>query len=148
MRSSDFSKVPPVGKANAMFVGATRYRGPLSILHVTRRWRRLIKKLEQSPGYRWHRIYYEFPFTLGTIAFFDDAASLLRFARSEEHRELMMWVTTGDRHATGGYIRIYDARPQGYTNGVWRSEEPGMQHIERFTAVSGEHEGPLVEEPS
>ena len=35
----------------------------------------------------------------------------------------MCWVTDhGTRNATGGYIRLYAAEPDGYTNGVWRAE--------------------------
>lgn len=145
MRTTDFSKAPPVAQADAMFVGATRYRGPFSIFRVMRVWRKLIRSLKHSPGYNWHTIYYEFPFTLGTIAFFDTRENLIRFARTPEHHDLMIWVTNDKRHATGGYIRIYEALPHGYTNGVWRAESNEMRHIEKFTAIDNETEGPLVE---
>ena len=108
-----------------MFVGATRYRGPRSIVMLSRAWFRMVRQMKRMHGYRWHKVYYEFPFTLGTIAFFSDRDALLNFARSRHHRDLMCWVTDhGTRNATGGYIRLYAAEPDGYTNGVWRAEGP------------------------
>ena len=86
-----------------------------------------------------------FPFTLGTIAFFSDRDALLTFARSRHHRHLMCWVTDhGTRNATGGYIRLYAAEPDGYSNGVWRAEGPMMAHIPTFTPLAREAEGPPV----
>ena len=38
-------------------------------------------------GYRWHKTYYEWPLTLGTIAFFEDRDALLKFARSKDCRQ-------------------------------------------------------------
>ena len=146
MRTSDFSAAPPVGQATAMFVGATRYRGPRSILTLTRSWFRMVRTMRRMDGYRWHTIYWQFPFTLGTIAFFADRDALLKFARSRAHRDLMCWVTDhGTRNATGGYIRLYNAEEQGYTNGVWRAEDPTvMAHIESFTPLTSESTGPPV----
>ena len=37
-------------------------------------------------------MYYRFPFTLGTIAFFEDRDAMMKFARSKHHRELMCWL--------------------------------------------------------
>lgn len=145
MRTSDFSAAPPVGQATAMFVGATRYAGPLSIFTLTRSWFRMVAQMKRMAGYRWHTVYYQFPFTLGTIAFFTDRDAMLKFARSKEHRDLMCWVTDhGTRNATGGYIRLYNAEPQGYSNGVWRAEGATMAHIPTFTALSTEDSGPPV----
>ncbi|RJO70938.1 DUF4188 domain-containing protein [Nocardia panacis] len=144
MRTTDFSKTPPQGQATAMFVGATRYRGLRSILVLTLTWLRMVRDMRRMRGYCWHKVYYEFPLTLGTIAFFTDRDALLAFARSRHHRKLMIWVTEGARHATGGYIRLYCADPAGYTNGVWRAEENVMRHIPTFTPLSHEAVGPAV----
>ncbi|WP_326558494.1 DUF4188 domain-containing protein [Micromonospora sp. NBC_01796] len=145
MRTSDFSAAPPVGQATAMFVGATRYRGPRSIVTLTRTWFKMVRQMRRMDGYRWHTVYYRFPFTLGTVAFFSDRDALLKFARSRHHRELMCWVTDhGTTNATGGYIRLYTAEPEGYTNGVWRAEADGMAHIPTFTPLSTENTGPPV----
>jgi hypothetical protein len=145
VRTTDFSAVPLAGQANAMFVGATRYAGPGSILLLSRRFFRMVKQMKRMSGYRWHTVYYRFPFTLGTIAFFDDRDALLKFARSKTHRDLMCWITdNGTRHAKAGFIRLYDADPHGYSNGVWRAEDTTMSHIETFTPLSTETAGPPV----
>jgi hypothetical protein len=128
-----------------MFVGATRYRGPLALVRLLTRWLRMVRDLRRFRGYRWHRIYWEFPFTLGTIAFFTDREAMLRFARTRHHRELMQWVTDGSRrNATGGYIRLYAAEPAGYSNGVWRAEGDELAHVSHFTRLSHEESGPPV----
>lgn len=145
MRTDDFSKAPPLGQATAMFVGATRYSGPRSIVVLSFTWFRMVRQMKRMRGYCWHRVYWQWPFTLGTIAFFRDRDSLLTFARSAHHRRLMCWITDhGTHNATGGYIRLYTAEPDGYANGVWRAEGNGMAHIGRFTPLSSETEGPPV----
>ncbi|GAA0959670.1 DUF4188 domain-containing protein [Virgisporangium aurantiacum] len=145
MRTDDFSNAPPMGQATAMFVGATRYRGPLSLIRLLPRWLRLVRQMKRMRGYCWHTVYWRYPFSLGTIAFFRDRDALLLFARGSAHRDLMCWVTdAGTRHATGGYIRLYNAEPAGYTNGVWRAEENVMRHIETFSPLSTERVGPAV----
>ncbi|WP_433393132.1 DUF4188 domain-containing protein [Micromonospora sp. KLBMP9576] len=147
MRTTDFSAAPPAGQATAMFVGATRYAGLTSIVRLTGRWLRMVRQMKRMTGYRWHTVYYRFPFTLGTIAFFSDRDALLKFARSRHHRDLMCWVTDGTRNATAGFIRLYDAAPHGYSNGVWRAEGDGMAHVPTFTALSTEVDGPPVHRP-
>jgi hypothetical protein len=144
MRTTDFSKAPPQGQATAMFVGATRYRGPLSVIVLSFTWYHMLADLKRMRGYCWHKVYWEFPFTLGTLAFFTDRDAMLRFARSRYHRKLMIWVTDGTKHATGGYIRLYSAEPDGYSNGVWRAEGNTMSHIPAFTPLAGEEQGPPV----
>jgi hypothetical protein len=144
MRTSDFSKAPPQGQATAMFIGATRYSSPLAILTLSLKWFRMLRDMKRMRGYCWHKVYWEFPLTLGTIAFFTDHDTLLRFARSRHHRKLMVWVTDGTKNATGGYIRLYNAEPSGYSNGVWRAEGNQMAHIPTFTPLSSEEEGPPV----
>lgn len=145
MRTTDFSAAPPAGQATAMFVGATRYTGPLSMFRTIRTWGPMIRQMKRMTGYRWHTVYYRFPFTLGTIAFFADRDAMLRFARTKHHRDLMCWVTDhGERYATGGFIRLYQAEPHGYSNGVWRATDEPMAHIPTFTPLSTENSGPTV----
>ncbi|MBF9131239.1 DUF4188 domain-containing protein [Plantactinospora sp. S1510] len=144
MRTDDFSTAPAQARAGAMFIGATRYSGPLAVLRLYPQWLRMVRDLKRMAGYRWHTIYWEYPCTLGTIAFFTDRDAMLRFARSRHHRRLMQWVTDGTRNATGGYIRLYTAEPDGYTNGIWRAEGDEMAHIPTFTPLSTEAAGPAV----
>lgn len=145
MRTTDFSHVPPMGQATAMFVGATRYRGLRPILAHALAWHRMVRRMRRLPGYCWHTVYWKWPFTLGTIALFRDRDALLKFARTKHHRDLMCWITDhGTRNATGGFIRLYTAEESGYTNGVWRAEDDTMSHIETFTPLSRETEGPSV----
>lgn len=100
-----------LAESDAVFVGATRYRGPHSWAILAPRWNRMTAQMARLPGYRMHRVYYARPFVLGTIGAFAHLDDLLRFARSGEHRALMEWVTDGTRNATGGYIRIFRAVP-------------------------------------
>jgi hypothetical protein len=144
MRTTDFSHAPAQGQGEALFIGATRYRGPLAMLRLVPRWVRFRRDLRRFRGYRWHRIYWQFPYTLGTIAVFADRDAMLRFARSRHHRALMQWVTDGDRNATGGFIRLHTADPVGYSAGVWRVEDQRMAHATHFTALSHEQSGPPV----
>ena len=144
MKTTDFSLAPRVGQATAMFVGATRYRNLMSVVKLLPSWFRMVRQMKRMKGYCRHFVYYEWPLTLGTIAFFEDRDSMLTFARSRHHRKLMVWATDGTRNAKGGYIRLYAADLEGYSNGIWRAEANEMRHIERFTATSSESEGPSV----
>ena len=142
MRTTDFSKAPPQAQATAMFIGATRYAGLRTLVELAPRWRRMVKEMKRSRGYRWHRVYYEFPLTLGTMAFFDDREALLKFGRSRAHRELMCWlVDDGTRNARAGFIRFYYADPDGYSNGTWRGEDAAMGHIANWTPLHSEARG-------
>ena len=94
-------------EARSLFFGETRYRSPLSWLAFSRRWGRLVARMARMRGYRGHRVYWAWPFTLGTIAYFEDQDALLAMSRGPEHRELMVWLTAGDRWATAGFIRFY-----------------------------------------
>lgn len=100
----------------AVFVGATRYSGPLAWVRLAPKWFAMVKQMRRMPGYVSHGVYYEPPWTLGTLGFFTADEDLSRFARTGEHRELMQWVVGGQkpgdrRNATGGYIRIYALGP-------------------------------------
>jgi hypothetical protein len=95
MRTADFSRAPAQARATAMFTGATRYRGPHSLITLSRRVR-MVRDMKRM------------------------------------------------REATGGYIRLYNAEPGGYTNGVWRAEGEVMRHLGTFTPLSSEDAGPPV----
>ncbi|WP_147304057.1 hypothetical protein [Subtercola boreus] len=97
----------PVTDAGAMFVGATKYRGPTALLQLSRTWYPMVARMQTLRGYVWHTIYWEPPFTLGTLAFFASRDDLLSFARLPAHRALMQWITRGTRNGTGGYIRLH-----------------------------------------
>ena len=144
MRTTDFSSAPRIGQARAEFVGATCFAGPWQMVKLYRRWRPLVRRLKSADGYCGHRVWYHFPFTLGTIAFFADRDALLNFARSPEHASIMQWVMEPG-NARGGFIRIYEVKPQGYSSGIWRAE-PGkvMKAIDHFTPLHDEKEPPRV----
>nr|AIS85327.1 hypothetical protein VASRM7_89 [Verrucosispora sp. MS100047] len=127
-----------------MFIGATRYTNPLVLLRLAPAWFRMVRDMRRMSGYCWHTVYWQFPLTLGTIAFFTDRDAMLRFARTREHRRLMVWLTDGTRNATAGFIRLYTAAPDGYSNGTWRAEGPEMGHIATFTPIGAERTGPEV----
>ncbi|MEU5553716.1 DUF4188 domain-containing protein [Micromonospora sp. NPDC047793] len=144
MRTRDFSRAPAQARAGAMFIGGTRYANPLVLLRLAPDWFRMVRDMRRMSGYCWHTVYWQFPLTLGTIAFFTDRDAMLRFARTRHHRRLMVWLTDGTRNATAGFIRLYSASPDGYSNGTWRAEAPQMGHIETFTPLGAETTGPAV----
>ena len=53
-------------------------------------------------------------------------------------------MTDGTKNADGGFIRLYHADENGYSNGKWRAEENIMKVIERFSPLSKESMGPPV----
>ncbi len=145
MKTTDLSKVPPYGRANAVFVGATQYSGVRALLAHWPKWIRLRRKLKRAPGFCGHYVYYKFPFTFGQVVLFEEMDQMLRFARNKLHRELMSWIVEGEgKNAQAGFVRLYDAREGGsYANGLW-SNEGAQGYDERFTALSKETEGPYV----
>lgn len=94
--------------AGAMFVGATRFRGPISVAIQSRTWFPMVRRMRQLPGFRWLGIYWTPPFTLGTIAFFRSTDDMLVFARIPEHRHLMRWIVQGGKYGRGGWIRMHE----------------------------------------
>jgi hypothetical protein len=145
MKTDDLSLVPPYGRANAVFVGATQYSGLRALLAFWPNWIRLRRRLKRAPGFCGHHIFYKFPYTFGQVVLFEEMDQMLRFARNKLHRELMSWVAddTG-RNAKAGFIRLYDARPGGsYANGAW-SAEGAAGYDERFSPLSKEEQGPFV----
>ena len=148
MRTTDFLNTPKVGQATSMFVGATSYKSLRSIFTLMRTWFKMVRQMKKMPGYCKHIVWYEAPLTLGTVAFFKDRDSLLQFSRSKYHREIMTWVTDDKNAAEAGFIRLYNAEENGYSNGKWRAEDNEMQTIERFSPLSHEETGPNVRNPS
>ena len=144
MRTTDFSAAPTKAQATAMFIGATRYNGPLAWARLAPKWLAMVRDMKRMPGYCGHQVFWEAPWTLGTIGWFATRDDMMRFARTGTHREMMQWATDGTRNATGGWIRLYTVDPHGYSNGVWRAEDGLMDHIEHFTPVASETEGPTV----
>lgn len=140
MRSNDFSQAPPQARAEAVFLGANRYRNPLVMVGQLRRWPRLAKALRRAPGYLWHRSYYEFPDRIGLFVAFASRDDLMRFARTPEHVEIMEWlVGEGETSpARGGFIRILSAEEWGYTNGEFRAEDARLGMIDEFSKLSTE----------
>ncbi|WP_205529207.1 GNAT family N-acetyltransferase [Microbacterium halotolerans] len=98
-------------EAGALFFGETRYTSPLSWLAFSRRWVRLVARMVRMRGHRGHRVYWTWPFSLGTIAFFDSEDAMLAMSRGPEHRELMVWLTASNRWASAGFIRFYAPVP-------------------------------------
>jgi hypothetical protein len=142
MRTTDFSRAPRRAQATAMFIGSTRYNGPRDWWTLSRTWKPFVRRMTALPGYCWHHVYWEPPFTLGTMAYFDTMDQLLAVARLPEHRKLMRWVADGtSEHATAGFIRLYSVDEHGYTNGIWRAEDQSMSHIEDYTRLPGD-QGP------
>ena len=144
MRTTDFSRAPTIGQATAQFVGGTKFRHPFAMIGLYRRWRPMVRRMKKSTGYLGHRVWFGFPFTVGTIAFFADRDALLVFARTPEHARLMEWVMKpGNAH--GGFIRLWEAQPNGYSSGVWRAEAPHeLKAIDQYTPLTGETSPPLV----
>jgi hypothetical protein len=99
----------PIADAHAMFVGATKYTGPRALIALSRIYYPMIARMVTMRGYVWFTTYYEFPFTLGTLAFFERRDDLLAFARMPGHRHLMQWITKDTRNGTAGYIRLHTA---------------------------------------
>ena len=103
------SATRPIADAHAMFVGATKYTGPSALIALSRIYYPMIARMVTMRGYVWFTTYYEFPFTLGTLAFFERRDDLLAFARMPGHRHLMQWITKDTRNGTAGYIRLHTA---------------------------------------
>ncbi|RFA07771.1 hypothetical protein B7R21_16045 [Subtercola boreus] len=107
-----------VTDARAMFIGATKYRGPRALVQLSRTWYPMVARMQPLRGYIWHTVYWEPPFTLGTLAFFATRDDLLSFARLPAHRTLMQWITRDTRNGTGGYIRLHLAAGEAPGDGT------------------------------
>lgn len=96
----------------SMFLGATRYRHPLAWLVTSRYWFTMVDKMHRMSGTVWHGVYWQLPWTLGTLATYRTRDDMLRFARMPEHRHLMQWIVRDTRNGNGGFIRIYSSRTE------------------------------------
>ena len=47
MRTDDFSHAPPMGQSTAMFVGGTKYNGPVALMRLMPRWIRLVRQMKR-----------------------------------------------------------------------------------------------------
>ncbi|PPF35322.1 hypothetical protein [Pseudoclavibacter sp. AY1H1] len=108
----------------SMFVGATRYTTPLAWAVTSRIWGRMTGKMRRMPDYCWHGIYWEAPWTLGTLANFSTRDALIRFARMPEHRHLMQWIVKDTKNADAGFIRLFASEEElaGLEEGATRRE--------------------------
>lgn len=122
----------------SMFLGATRYRQPFAWAITGRYWGSMVGKMMRMSGSVWHGIYWEWPWTLGTLANYRTRDDMLRFARMPEHRHLMQWIVSGTVHGNGGFIRLYATR-----------EELERQRTEGASAAeaSGQATEPVVLRP-
>lgn len=143
MRTADFSRAPRIAQGGAMLVSATPATGPIAWARHVARHRTVVRQLERHGGCCGHRTFWQPPWTVGTVAWFETMDALLRFARTGAHRELEDWAL-GRPGTTGGWVRVYEAGPHGYSNGVWRAEGDVMATIEHFTPVRREEQGPPV----
>ncbi|SDT00251.1 hypothetical protein [Microlunatus soli] len=98
--------------SESLFLGANRFRHPIAWLHTARYWWAMLRSMYRMPGTVWHGVYWQFPFTLGTVATFRSTDDMMRFARVPEHRYLMQWIARDTRNATAGFIRIHSAADQ------------------------------------
>ncbi|MEE3922564.1 DUF4188 domain-containing protein [Micromonospora sp. BRA006-A] len=143
MRTRDFSRAPAQARAGAMFIGGTRYANPLVLLRLAPDWIRMVRDMRRMSGYCWHTVYWRFPLTLGTIAFFTDRDALLRrpYATPPQADDV------ADRRRAQRHRRVHPAlhRLPGrllQRRVAGRGRREG--HIERFTPLGAETTGPAV----
>jgi hypothetical protein len=114
MRTTDFSAAPPQGQAGAMFIGATRYSGPVATLG-----------------------------TIACFSDRDAMLKFAR-SRHHRDLMCWLTDDGDNRNATAGFIRLFTAEPHGYSNGAWRAEDGSMSHMPTWTPLSTETAGPPV----
>lgn len=146
MRSDDFTRAPLLAQANAMVVVETAHGGVGRWLRGLWRHRRLVRMMRRTDGYLEHRIYWRPRWTTGAMAWFATVDDVRRFATRSGHPPLVSWARDTGRVAERD-VKVYQAAPHGYTNGVWRAEGDVFGLIERFSPVRDEVEGPPVRPP-
>jgi heme-degrading monooxygenase HmoA len=124
MRTRDFSVAPEIARAGSVFHGGTEYSGVRALVGLVVRWPRVRRAMRRSPGYLDHRVWYCYPFTIGTTSFWETQEQLLAFARSAEHREATAWMHRPGI-ARGAFIRYLVPLPDGNTVGVWSAARSG-----------------------
>jgi hypothetical protein len=115
--TGDFDRMPPVARAEVLFVSSTRLtlRGFLTGGPLV--WR-MMRRLKRTDGFLCNKGIYRFPLTTGAIAFFDSFEALQDFARSPEHMALVKWGAVPGR-IRSGFIRIMRSAPTGSAFGEW-----------------------------
>ena len=130
MRTRDFSRAPAQANAESMVLWEVRGFSA---------WRAALSAVRAAPGYRWHSSRVALPAVFVVAAFFATADDMRAFAGT---------VPADATPRAGGFVTVFSAEADGYSNGVWRAEGNTMAHIERFTPLSGEvargKEPPLV----
>lgn len=121
--------------SESLFLGANRFRHPIAWLHTARYWSAMLAAMYKMPGSVWHSVYWQFPFTLGTVATFRSTDDMMRFARVPEHRYLMQWIARDTRNATAGFIRIHSA-PASEPTAVRLERVETEAQFQEFLAVS------------
>lgn len=125
MRTRDFSAAPPLARA-AVMLTVEPGRGRASA-----GWLRRVSRALHDPApvrREWLR---DGARRAGVIAWYADAAAATDARRRVQRVE-------------GVVVQVHEAHPDGYSNGVWRAEDGQMAHVERFTPVGAEQEGPPV----
>jgi phenylacetate-CoA ligase len=117
----DFSKAPAAARAGAIFYGGTQYSGVRSMIGLFRHWRRVRKTMMRSDGYLGHHIWYRFPFTFGTVSFFESQRQLMEFPRAGQHQRAEHWMYLPGV-AEGAFFRLLTPGPAGYTHGIWSAD--------------------------
>ena len=123
MFTKEFSHAPTYAQGGHVFFGGTAYsvRGALRLPLV---WRKVLRRMRSSPGYKGHFVWYRFPFTFGNWSLWDSRAEMMRFARSQEHLDAVAWMTSPGV-ARASFIRFLRADDTGHTIGEWRAEDDG-----------------------
>ncbi|MFT4219755.1 MAG: GNAT family N-acetyltransferase [Microbacterium sp.] len=123
----DRRKPPPrrwtIFDSESMFLGATRYRHPVAWVVTNRHWWQMVRKMNRMPGTVWHGVYWQWPFTLGTLATYRSRDDMMRFARMPEHVHLMRWIVRDTVNATAGFIRVYSSPDEFRRRGEALEEE-------------------------
>jgi heme-degrading monooxygenase HmoA len=149
MFTKDFSKAPRFGQGTHMFFGGTKYAGILAMIQLAFAWPRVARAMRRSAGYRGHFLWYRFPFTFGNISLWDTREHMMAFARSQQHLDAIAWLVKPGT-ATGAFVRLLKAYPEGHSIGVWRAEDDGeawrqpqlpFQPTSRRERRSSGHEG-------
>jgi hypothetical protein len=112
-----FGGVPAIGRGAAHFVGGTEFTVTGALLGSVLLFR-LLWRMNRAPGLLYRRFWYRYPLTFGSLAYFDDLASIEAFTRTREHRAIQRFAKK-PRHVRGGFVRIYSAEPFGITMGGW-----------------------------
>lgn len=128
MRTEDFSSAPGFATPGDVFYGGTHYSGIWSIIRLGFLWIRFSRALRNAPGYLGHTVWYRFPYTIGTISFWETREDLLSFARSQAHVDAVRWVLRPGV-AKAAFIRFMTPRPVGHTIGAWHAEETDPANV-------------------